>query len=307
MPPSCGSKTVETCLIDNFERQWYQWFMIDDMTSSRTQECFDGFFDTIAKSTGVRMKVSGSQWKGRVGKWKDNWGVSKARDGKQRTTPEALQHLNLWYEGDRLVSDFPAFKLDICSISRSATIQNPTLDQKIAYANVILQDPRIFYDNSSRHFIKRNEIAAPERSRCVPSSKSPVAHTARSSDVAVGPSVPQNLATPDPVQTQPYQQNWNDSCGNSLAHPQLDSATDKYASEVAGSATTHEQQAAITTTGQHPPVTLSLPMMSRKRSRRESPVPHASEKPVGDREQEWTRWINEEAFDDGETDAPIVH
>ncbi|KAL8948609.1 MAG: hypothetical protein Q9222_005216 [Ikaeria aurantiellina] len=106
MPDSPAVRTVETLKLSKFERQMYQWYIIDSQSLSRVKESFDTLFERIYETTGLSIEVSVDQWRGRLGKWQKHWGVSKVRNHKQSDTPEQLRGLTLWYEGDVPVINF---------------------------------------------------------------------------------------------------------------------------------------------------------------------------------------------------------
>ncbi|KAL8810341.1 MAG: hypothetical protein Q9200_002661 [Gallowayella weberi] len=113
-------RTVETLQLDQFKRQFWQWYFIEKKSMPQVKRSFDNLFDRMTKATGVKYDINERQWKTRSLEWMKTWGKTKAQQGKQVAMPDVLKELPLWYIRDRQLIFFHACTREKCNSCESS-------------------------------------------------------------------------------------------------------------------------------------------------------------------------------------------
>ncbi|KAL8766033.1 MAG: hypothetical protein Q9209_007062 [Squamulea sp. 1 TL-2023] len=125
---------VDTSILDQFRRQFFQWYYIDKRSRSEVEKSFNLLFQRITETTGLVLNVSDKQWRGRLQRWQATWDARKSQDGVQITMPDDLGHLRLWYIGDQQLITFHACTPELCHSRKPAGNQDQVTQQSLVSA-----------------------------------------------------------------------------------------------------------------------------------------------------------------------------
>ncbi|KAL9035508.1 MAG: hypothetical protein Q9214_006549 [Letrouitia sp. 1 TL-2023] len=120
-------REFDTCHLEQFKLQFYQWAWKEGQPISRVHKLFDELiFQPAAKATGVSTFVSEGQWRSRYRHWRSEWGPKPRKGSASPCTPENLRNHRLWYEnGRRMLEMFP------CVVNEGRTRPGESLSQNV--------------------------------------------------------------------------------------------------------------------------------------------------------------------------------